>query len=87
MNTHDRNVDVIQQLVEKLDGHAAAEEDHDLLPAVLLQEGEQEQEPLLRGTNHKALHASTEKPSNMCVVCVRVCMCVRACVCMCVVCA
>lgn len=44
---HDGQVNVVQQLVVELDGHAGGEEDHQLLLAVLLQEGEEEQEAFL----------------------------------------
>ena len=52
---HDRQVDVIEQLIVELDGHAGGEEHHHLLFAVLLEEGEQQQESLLRGAHHVAL--------------------------------
>jgi len=39
----------------ELDGHTRGEEDHHLLLPVLLQEGEEEQEPLLRGTDDISL--------------------------------
>ena len=39
----------------ELDGLAGGEEDHELLVAVLLQEGEQQQEPCLRGADHVTL--------------------------------
>lgn len=47
MDGHDRQVDVVEQLVVELHGHAGGEEDHQLLLAVLLQEGEEQQEALL----------------------------------------
>lgn len=47
MDGHDGQVDVVQQLVVELDGHAGGEEDHQLLLTVLLQEGEEEQEAFL----------------------------------------
>lgn len=47
MNGHDGQVDVVEQLVVIFDGHAGREEDHQLLLAVLLQEGEEQQEALL----------------------------------------
>jgi len=52
---HDGQVDVVEQLVVVLDGHAGGEEHHHLLLAVLLEEGEEEQEALLGGTHHIAL--------------------------------
>lgn len=47
MDGHDGQVDVVEQLVVVFHGHAGREEDHQLLLAVLLQEGEQQQEALL----------------------------------------
>ena len=64
MNTHDWNVNIIQQLIEKLDSHATAEENHDLLLAVLLQECEQQQKPLLWWAHHKALKTSMGQQST-----------------------
>ena len=55
MDAHDGQVDVVEELVVELDAHAGGEEDHDLLLAVLLQEGEEEEQPLLRGADHVAL--------------------------------
>ena len=56
---HDRQVDVVEQLVVELDRHAGGEEHHELLLPVLLQEGEEQQESLLRGTHHVALGNDT----------------------------
>lgn len=44
---HDGQVDVVEELVVEFDGHAGGEEDHQLLLPVLLEEGEEQQEPLL----------------------------------------
>ena len=52
VDAHDGQIDVVEQLVVELDRHAAAEEHHHLLLPVLLQECEQQHEPLLRGTHH-----------------------------------
>lgn len=41
MDTHDVEVDVVEQFIVVLDRHARGQEHHDLLLAVLLQEGEQ----------------------------------------------
>ena len=41
-------VNVVEEFVVVLDGHAGGEEDHDLLLAILLQEGEEQQKSLLR---------------------------------------
>lgn len=47
VDRHDRQVDVVQQLIMKFDRHAGGEKDHQLLLSVLLQEGEEQQEALL----------------------------------------
>ena len=44
---HDRQVNVVEQLVVELDRHTGGEEHHQLLLAVLLQEGEEQHEALL----------------------------------------
>lgn len=44
---HDRQVDIVEQLIVELHRHAGGEEDHQLLLAVLLQKGEEQQEALL----------------------------------------
>lgn len=44
---HDRQVNVVEQLIVELDRHAGGEEHHQLLLAVLLQEGEEQHEALL----------------------------------------
>lgn len=65
---HDRQVDVVEQLVVIFDGHAGREEDHQLLLAVLLQEGEEQQEALLGRTHHVALarrQTNTQRVMNL----------------------
>ena len=52
MDGHASQVDVVQQFVVELDGHAGGEEHHHLLVPVLLQEGEEEEEALVTGTHH-----------------------------------
>ena len=52
MDGHAGQVDVVQQLVVELDGHAGGEEHHHLLVPVLLQESEEEKEALVTGTDH-----------------------------------
>lgn len=47
MDGHDRQVDVVEQFIVEFHGHTGREEDHQLLLAVLLQEGEEQQEALL----------------------------------------
>lgn len=44
---HDGQVDVVEQFIVEFHRHAGREEDHQLLLAVLLQEGEKQQEALL----------------------------------------
>jgi hypothetical protein len=44
---HDGQVDVVEQFVMELHRQARAEENHDLLFAILFEEREQKQEPLL----------------------------------------
>ena len=52
MDGHASQVNVVQELVVELDGHAGGEEHHHLLVPVLLQEGEEEEEALVTGTDH-----------------------------------
>lgn len=47
MDGHDRKVDVVEQLIMIFHRHAGREEDHQLLLAVLLKKGEEQEEPLL----------------------------------------
>lgn len=47
MDGHDGQVDVVEQFIVEFHRHAGREEDHQLLLAVLLQEGEKQQEALL----------------------------------------
>jgi len=54
MYAHDRQVDVVEQFVMELDRQARAEENHDLLFAILFEECEKKQEPFLRGTDNVA---------------------------------
>jgi hypothetical protein len=55
MDALDRQVNVVEELVVILDGHAGGEEDHHLLLSVLLQEGEQQQKTLLRRADNVTL--------------------------------
>ena len=55
VNALDRQVDVVEEFVVVLDGHARRKEHHHLLLPILLQEGEQQQQPLLRRANDVAL--------------------------------
>lgn len=55
MDVLDREVDVVEQLCMVLHRGAGAEEDHDLLVAVALQEGEEQKETLLGGHHTVAL--------------------------------
>ena len=52
MDGHASQVDVVQQLVVELHRHARGEEHHHFLVPVLLQEGKEEKEPFVTGTNH-----------------------------------
>ena len=52
MDGHAGQVNVVQQLVVELHGHAGGEEHHHLLVPVLLQEGEEEEETLVTRTHH-----------------------------------
>ena len=56
MYIHDGNVDVVEQFRVKLDRVAGGEEHHDLLTLVLLEECEQQQKTLLRGTHYIPLY-------------------------------
>lgn len=47
MDGHDLKINVVEQLIVIFYGHAGREEDHQLLLAVLLQEGEEQEEALL----------------------------------------
>ena len=40
MNTHDWEVNVVEEFMVEFDRHAGTEEDHDLLLTILLEEGE-----------------------------------------------
>lgn len=51
MNAHNREVDVVEELVVKLDSHAGVEEHHHLLLPVLLDECVQNEEPLVSRTH------------------------------------
>lgn len=55
MDGHNRQVNVIEELIVILHRHAGGEEDHQLLLAVLLQECKKQQEALLRWAYHIAL--------------------------------
>ena len=55
VDAHDGHVDVVEELAEVLDGEARAEEDHNLLGAVLAQEREEQHEALVRVAQHVAL--------------------------------
>jgi hypothetical protein len=55
MDALDRQVNVVEELVVILDGHARGKEDHHLLLSVLLQEGEQQQKTLLRRADNVTL--------------------------------
>ena len=52
-------VNVVEEFVVVLDGHAGGEEDHDLLLAILLQEGEEQQKSLLGRAHDVALKSQT----------------------------
>ena len=52
MDGHAGQVDIVQELVVELDGHAGGEEHHHLLVPVLLQEGEEKEEALVTGTDY-----------------------------------
>jgi len=54
MYAHDRQVDVVEQFMMELDRQAGAEENHDLLFAVLFEECEKKQEPFLWGADNVA---------------------------------
>lgn len=47
MDGHDRKVNVVEQLIVEFHRHAGREEDHQLLLAVLLKKGEEQEEALL----------------------------------------
>lgn len=55
VNVHDRNVDVVQELRVEFNRLARRKKYHDLLGAILLEEGEKEEESRLRRTNHISL--------------------------------
>ena len=55
MYAHTAEVDVVEKFVVIFDRHTGAEEHHDLLLPVLLQEGEEEKESLVCGTHDIAL--------------------------------
>lgn len=57
MDGHYREVNVVEELVVEFHRHAGGEEDHELLLAVLLQEGEEQQEALFRRTHYVALRS------------------------------
>ena len=57
MDVQDRNVDVVEQLSVVLDRVAGRQEHHHFLLEVLLQKGEQQQEPLLRWADDVTLTA------------------------------
>lgn len=65
MDGHDRKVNVVEQLIVIFDRHAGREEDHQLLLAVLLQKGEEQEEPLLRWTNHIPLKATKTASAHL----------------------
>lgn len=47
MDTHDGQINVVEQFMMELDRHARAEEHHHLFLTILLEESEQEKESLL----------------------------------------
>ena len=55
VNTLNRHVDEVQQLVMITNRCARGEEDHNFLPSILLQEGEQQQETFIGFTNNITL--------------------------------
>ncbi len=55
MNTHDRQVNVVEQFVMVFDRHARAKEDHYFLFTILFQKREEKQKSLLGWYNHVAL--------------------------------
>ncbi len=55
MQVQHGDVDIVQQLAVELDSIAGGEEHNDFLFAILLQEGEQEQEALVACAHHIAL--------------------------------
>lgn len=57
MYARDLDIDVVQQVVVELHGSARGEEDHHFLLPLLLQEVEQDQEPLFALAHHIALEA------------------------------
>lgn len=60
MDGHNRQVDIIEQLIVILHRHAGGEEHHELLLAVLLQECKKQQEALLWWAYHIALRQNTK---------------------------
>lgn len=60
MKIEDGNVDIIQKLRVELDRIARGEEDNHFLLQILLQEREEEQEPVLAGTDNITLRRSKE---------------------------
>lgn len=62
MDGHYRQVNVVEELIVEFHRHTRGEEDHQLLLAVLLQEGEEQQESLLRWTHHITLE---HKPGHV----------------------
>lgn len=59
MDGHDRQVDVVEQFIVEFHRHTGREEDHQLLLAVLLQEGEEQHEALLWWAYHVTLKHTT----------------------------
>ena len=55
MDGHARQVDVVQQHVVELHRHAGGEEHHHLLVPVLLQEGKEQEETFVAGTDDISL--------------------------------
>lgn len=67
MDGHDWKVNVVEQLIVIFYRHAGREEDHQLLLAVLLEKGEEQEEPLLRWANHIPLKATKTISPPSCV--------------------
>ena len=68
MNAHDGKVNVIEKFVVEFHRHAGAEENHDLLLPVLLEESEKQQESLFGRANNVALLQTVHGGHFFCVV-------------------
>jgi len=58
MDRGHRQINIVEELVMILDGHAGREEHHHLLLPVLLEESEEDEQSLLRGAHDVALPAN-----------------------------